>query len=261
MPHWLWSGWSGAPLFVSHARLRRYSQSRALPRARLSWALDSGGFTQLSQYGRWTFTAAEYARAVARYDRELGGLSWAAPMDWMCEPYVLAKTGLTVAEHQTRTVENYLDLRELWRSYSDESCPFMPVLQGYQLEDYLRCVDLYADAGVDLMDPANPGMADEPVVGVGSVCRRQSTTEVAGIFAELASTGLWLHGFGVKSQGLGRYSQHLISADSMAWSARGRRVAGCHPSHANEANCPRFALEWYHRALAAGAPRKRGSSA
>ncbi len=34
-----------------------------------------------------------------RYRDEIGCLLWAAPQDWMCEPWITAKTGLTVAEH------------------------------------------------------------------------------------------------------------------------------------------------------------------
>src|SRR5256885_1929343 len=38
------------PLFISHRRLVQY---RTLPKARCRWALDSGAFSELSQYGRW----------------------------------------------------------------------------------------------------------------------------------------------------------------------------------------------------------------
>ena len=46
-------------------------------------------------------------------------------MDWMCEPAMLARTGLTVAEHQAGTVANYLELRA-----AAPELPFIPVLQG-----------------------------------------------------------------------------------------------------------------------------------
>jgi hypothetical protein len=36
----------------------------------------------------------------------------------------------------------------------------------------------------------------------------------------------------------------LASADSLAWSARGRNEPGCEPGHATEANCLSFALSW-----------------
>jgi hypothetical protein len=231
LPHWLAS--SRFPLFVSHKRLARYKH---LPVARCRWALDSGAFSELSAHGRWTLTPEEYVTAVRRYRDEIGLLDWAAPQDWMCEPFIVAKTGLSVAEHQRRTVTNYLLLREL-----APDLPFVPVLQGWTLEDYLRCVDLYTAAGVDL--------AAQPIVGVGSVCRRQATDEIGEIMAALSSLGLRLHGFGVKTEGLKRYGQYLASADSMAWSFRGRHIRGCKHRHGtsapgSEANCRAFAAEW-----------------
>jgi hypothetical protein len=97
--------------------------------------------------------------AVRRYRDEIGRLAWAAPQDWMCEPWIIAKTGLSIAEHQRRTVENYLTLRTL-----APDLPFIPVIQGWRRSDYLACVEMYVEAGVDL--------ATAPVVGLGSVCRR-----------------------------------------------------------------------------------------
>jgi hypothetical protein len=232
-PHWLER--APFPLFVSH---RRLAARRRLPRAATGWALDSGGFTELRLHGGWLTTAAEYVAAVRRYRDEIGQLEWAAPMDWMCEPFMLAKTGLTVAEHQLRTVENYLELRGL-----APDLPFVPVLQGWSLDDYLRCVDLYYEL-------ANVDLVAEPLVGVGSVCRRQATREIEAIVHTLASLGIHLHGFGVKAGGLVRYADCLASADSLAWSFEARRaapLAGC--SHANCANCLRYAAAWRARTL------------
>jgi hypothetical protein len=231
MPHWLAT--VDFPLFVSH---RRLAGRRSVPRAVVPWALDSGGFTELSMYGRWVTTPEEYVAAARRYRDEIGRLEWASPMDWMSEPWIVAKTGLTVAEHQRRTVESYLRLRDL-----APDLPFVPVVQGWQLADYLRSVDQYAAAGVDL--------TAEPVVGLGSVCRRQGTGEIGLIVSTLAGLGIRLHGFGVKTEGLAEYADRLASADSMAWSFRGRHVAGCSPTHKTEANCVRFARAWRNRLL------------
>lgn len=101
---------------------------------------------------------------------------------------------------------------------------------------------MYKAAGIDLRD--------EPLVGLGSVCRRQSTDEIAVLVQRLHGLGLRLHGFGVKTEGLRRYGKQLASADSMAWSLRGRYVRGC--AHrktrqrpvASETNCVQFAREW-----------------
>jgi hypothetical protein len=228
------------PLFVSHRRIAPRYVHR-LPVATTDWALDSGGFTELSMFGAWRTPPAEYVRWVRRYRDEIGRLQWASPQDWMCEPFITAKTGLSVAEHQSRTVENYLRLRDL-----APDLPFVPVLQGWDLDDYHRCIDLYEARGVDL--------GAEGTVGVGSVCRRQGQASIAVIFESLEARGLRLHGFGVKTEGLQLSARHLESADSMAWSYRARMAArdgdgfpGC--THSSCANCIRFAQRWRSRLL------------
>jgi len=157
---------------------------------------------------------------------------------------MVERTGLSVAEHQHRTVASYLELRAL-----APDLPFIPVVQGWQLADYLACLELYASAGVDL--------AALPRVGLGSVCRRQSTGQIAVIVTELARRGLRLHGFGIKTSGLCRYGHLLASADSMAWSYAARRapaLPGC-TGHRNCANCLTYATRWRDRILAATTSR------
>src|SRR2546423_119303 len=128
-----WLSTAPVPLFISDRRLRSY---RRLPRATGSWALDSGGFTELSTHGDWSHgpTPTEYAARIRRYRDEIGHLAWAAPQDWMCEPWILAKTSLTMVEHQRRTVDNY---RHLTTIVPD--LPIIPVLQGWTVADYLHC--------------------------------------------------------------------------------------------------------------------------
>lgn len=239
------------PLFVSH---RRLAGRRSFPRAIAGWALDSGGFSELSLFGEWRTTPEDYVRAVRRYDEEIGNLEWAAPQDWMCEPFMLAKTGLTVAEHQQRTVDNFVRLQELWGDRG--TSPFMPVLQGWERDDYLRCMDMYAKAGVDF--------TKFPIIGLGSVCRRQATGEIGEIVAALRKVDpdLPLHGFGVKKRGLESYGHMLETADSMAWSFDARRLAAPMPGcsgHKNCANCLTFALAWRERVLAAVSQRPEQS--
>lgn len=237
-PNWL--SQTTVPLFVSDRTLRPY---KTLPTARGEWALDSGGFSELSQHGSWLHgpSPREYAHRVRRYRDNIGGLLWAAPQDWMCEPVITAKTGLSVVEHQRRTVANFLELQAL-----APDLPFIPVLQGWAYQDYLTCAQMYADGGVDL--------AEHPAVGVGSVCRRQATAQAAEIITAIrqAVPGIRLHGFGIKTTGLGDYGTQLVSADSMAWSLAARkqpRLPGC-SGHKTCANCARFAFRWRQRVLA-----------
>lgn len=216
-----------------------------LPVAAVDWVLDSGGFTELSMHGEWRMEAAEYARLVRRMANEVGRLQWAAPQDWMCEPFITAKTGRPVAEHQRLTVRNFLHLREL-----GPDLPIIPVVQGWTPDDYLRHVEMYERSGVDL--------AAEAVVGVGSVCRRQHTDEAATIFRSLHERGVRCHGFGLKAKGIAQCWPWLASADSLAWSYDARRVAprvgscgrpnGRGGAVKSCANCRHYALDWYARA-------------
>lgn len=226
-----WLASAGVPLFVSRRTLVRL---KSLPHATTSWALDSGGFTELSMHGAWNTTPQEFVTDVRRYYDEIGSLVWSAPQDWMCEPDMLKRTGLCVEEHQRRTIVNYLELRSL-----APELPIIPVLQGWTLGDYLRHADQYEASGVKL--------AALPLVGVGTVCRRQNTTLPGLLFSLLHADGLRLHGFGLKMQGL-RASKHVLeSADSMAWSYSGRRnppLPGHETRHKNCANCIDYALMW-----------------
>jgi hypothetical protein len=228
------------PLFLSR---RTLAPRKTLPHALGRWALDSGGFSELSMHGEWRTPARQYVEEVRRFRDEIGGMDWAAIQDWMCEPFITEKTGLSVAEHQKRTIESLLDLRS-----RAPDLPWTPVLQGWRSVDYLRHAEAYSLAGIDLRK--------EPIVGVGSVCRRQSGVDAARVLWRLHTLGIRLHGFGVKLGGLASSADVLTSADSMAWSFGARRSAplpGC--THKNCANCLRFALEWREKVLATIARR------
>lgn len=212
-----WIGRSPVPLFISLERRSRFPVRRRIHEP--GYALDSGGFTQVTQHGGWKTTAEQYLEMVYDVDDNYPGLRWAAPQDWMCEPAALASTGLTVAEHQRRTVDNFCWLAEL-----DERHLIIPALQGFAPGEHEQCVTLYEQAGVDL---------SRYLVGVGTICRREGTDEIRDVIVGLAALGLRLHGFGVKMSGLSKYGDLLASADSMAWSFRARKA-------------------WFHDGLALG---------
>jgi hypothetical protein len=231
-----WLGRTDVPLFVSRRRLARLKNP---PAALGPWALDSGGFSELSLFGRWTVTPRQYVREVCLWLDRPGKLAWAACMDWMCEPFILAKTGGTVRDHQKRTTENYLTLMDLTRY---DLPLFVPVLQGWEYEDYLRHAEDYAAAGVDL--------AALPLVGLGSVCRRQDTSLAEVLVREFEGRGVRVHGFGVKLRGLARVADVIASADSLAWSYNARRnppLPGC--LHKNCNSCLRWALRWREKVM------------
>lgn len=242
----------GVPLFLSARRLRA---KKEWPKAVTTWALDSGGFSELQMFGWWQTPAMQYSSEVRRWRDRIGGMEWAAIQDWMCEEIVITGgvtkkgivfkgTGLSVKEHQQRTIHSWHLLRQL-----APDLPWVPVLQGQRPDDYLDHVEQYRASGADLKTL--------PLVGVGSVCRRQGMAEAMHILLPLAAMGLKLHGFGFKLTGLKMGAALLESSDSMAWSYGARmspRSPGCthifgrgkskgDPSPCN--NCPAYARKWY----------------
>lgn len=229
MPHWL--AHTG-PWFVSIRVLRRL---RKWPKSMGDWCLDSGGFSELSLYGKWNTTADQYIEEVHKCKSDIGNLNWCAPMDWMCEPHIIANTGLDVYTHQVNTVKSFEKLRPVL-GYT-----VIPVLQGWSPWDYLRHVDMYRANGIDL--------TKESVVGVGSICRRQHTASACTILNLLYSEGINIHAFGLKLRGLALSKQYIVSSDSMAWSFEARRsnpLSG--HTHKNCANCLEYAEMWRDKA-------------
>ena len=176
------------------------------------------------------------AEISAREDQAGRRFDFVACRDWMCEPFMLAKTGKTIRDHQMLTIESYINVTAVapWVAW-------MPVLQGWEVDDYLAHAEMYADAGINLRALRR--------VGVGSVCRRQATAEGEQIMRAVAAIGVRVHAFGVKVDGLRLYGDIIASADSMAWSFVARRrgilLDACRGTgHRNCANCMRWALEW-----------------
>lgn len=182
--------------------------------------VDSGAFTELNLYGGYRHGVEEYAAELHRlYVSGVVKISAAVAQDYMCEPFMLEKTGLTVAEHQRLTVERYDALKsELDRLFGGE-CPFpvMPVLQGYAPSDYVRHISMYGDR-----------LKPEMWVGVGSVCKRNGDPEaIVEVLTAIhrVRPDLQLHGFGVKQTALMHpgVRELLTTADSMAWSFAARK--------------------------------------
>lgn len=263
-----WDQISRSPVCVS---LNTMPKLR-LPRVRCEVAIDGGAFgimsgiDSLSEPERVDFLKAygvpctdeEYffepastrkfrpQAHVKKARQALDGLgrihvAWIAQTDMMCEPFMLKRTGLTIEEHQRRTVANYVELCRL-----APDIPWLPVIQGWALADYLRCVDMFRAAGVDL--------TEIEWVGVGSVCRRQSTKEGVEIIAALIRLGIRVHAFGFKLDGLRALRALLteeewdrLRADSAAWSKYAWKKRILMPGHyhgaitKNCANCVDFA--------------------
>lgn len=168
------------------------------------WILDSGAFTELSTHGRWRNPPDHYAQVISQVSKS-GNLLAAVAQDYMCEEFILRKTGLSVEQHQELTTERYAALVKL------VDVPIIPVLQGWTPQQYAAHIDLYGA----LLQPG-------AWVGVGSVCKRNANPDaVEAVLRAVKSKrpDLRLHGFGLKITALRNPAIRslLFSSDSMAW--------------------------------------------
>lgn len=156
--------------------------------------------------------APEVYAAQIRKWKGNGELLAAVSQDYMCEPAMLERTGLTVADHQRLTIERYDAILAC-----DTGVYIMPVLQGYAPEEYVSHVRQYGER-----------LPHGAWVGVGSVCKRNASPEkILDVLLAIKRErpDLRLHGFGLKMTALGNgiIRQLLETADSMAWSFAARK--------------------------------------
>lgn len=168
----------------------------------LKW-LDCGGFTALNHYDDYPFSVVNYANLVARLKP-----NYYATMDYPCEPDISRLSLMTNKERIKNTIRNAVELKRWENQIKGE---MIPVIQGYTLEEYLYCLDLYAE---------NNLIRD--YMAVGSMCRRISNEQLAelipGIYHKAQSLGCnKLHFFGLKlSSQLIPFEDMIYSRDSAA---------------------------------------------
>ncbi len=196
-----------AQCMISVSRLRERKSDFSVN----DWMIDSGAFMELKIHGQYRDSPSAYAAQVRRWSR-CGRLVAAVSQDYMCEPFMLERTGLTIADHQRMTIERYDALLA-----EHTGVYILPVLQGYRPEEYVDHIRQYGER-----------LALGAWVGVGSVCKRNADVgaiEHVLIAIHDARPDLRLHGFGVKLTALQSSIVRgcLHSADSMAWSYAARR--------------------------------------
>ena len=176
--------------------------------------VDSGAFTELERHHRYRHPVSHYAAQLRRLKSHgTVEVTAAVAQDYMCEPAMLKRTGLTIEKHQRLTLERYDRLL----GCDTAGIPILPVLQGFSPEDYVRHLYAY---GLRLPFGA--------WVGVGSVCKRNGDPrQVVDVLAAIhrERRDLRLHCFGVKQTALlhAGVRDLLWSADSMAWSYSARK--------------------------------------
>lgn len=279
------------PLFVSYTSLRsalrrddgtRKQRKAPLPDCRgLSRAWDSSSFTIEVRFdGDWShIPAREYVEDMVVAFRETGAVDFWVPQDRMCEDFALEASGrrepggrwpdrrTAIRAHQQRTLESYLELRQLCMEYAPAGggCPELAellavALQGYVEHEYLEHIEDYERAGVDVRAA--------PRVVVGSMCKRKNTAEAAVILRSISRrVGPNVHALGYAVLGMAEMfgdtavnPEALRSADSQACYDIARKRHYIHPGcthgkyeyrkrlgrkeYGNCASCLKWGLWW-----------------
>lgn len=181
----------------------------------------------ISKHGEYIINEDEYTQCIKRHNPRI-----AFCQDWMCEPHILKKTGLTILNHQWRTLQSYLSL-------SKKDQRIRPVLQGWEPDDYINHAFMYSLNGVDMTQE----------FGIGTICSRNGDIgQITSIIKKIKNfiPQAKIHAFGIKSDALVSVSHLIESSDSMAWSTRARYMKLCKPpcDVKSCANCLEFALLW-----------------
>ena len=169
-----------------------------------TWIMDSGAFSQVLTLGDHLLSTRKYAEQINRWSR-CGILVRAVSQDYICIDSILEKLGRTVEEHQAMTIDRYK------RLIKQTEVPIMPVLQGYDPEEYAKHVHDYGSL-----------LKEHDWIGVGSIARKNSNPElvlnILNVIHEVRPD-LRLHGFGIKKTCLqdSAIRDRLFSADSMSW--------------------------------------------
>lgn len=228
------------------------------------WMMDSGAFSQINLYGDFIMSPEEYIKLACKFQYN-GRLACVVTQDYMCEPDVIKKLNETgnrasVRIHQKKTVERYIKLVDLAKKYHLQ-VPVMPVLQGWEVDDYWDHYCMYKSA---FMAGSGRMRWNPEWIGIGSTCKRNKNPEIVteildsleyqirGYFAQpwmnfQACAGIdynktKVHLFGFKKTGLknSRIKDRIYSADSFAYDFDDKMKGGLRTSEARVNSSIRF---------------------
>ena len=180
------------------------------------WMMDSGAFTQITKYGNFVMSPADYVRLAVRF-QDCGDLACIVTQDYMCEPHVIRMLKdrgkeASVRIHQRKTVERYIEIMDE-AVKQNLKVSVMPVLQGWEVEDYVDHLIMYAKMLSDLKYQRcglwkNPFL-DKPCwhpykgtllnakqwIGIGSTCKRNRNPEIVSQILDQLHGAMGAFGF------------------------------------------------------------------
>lgn len=179
------------------------SKSISIPKNREKLFIDSGGYSFFTKFEQYQYTPEQYLDKIQKYNP-----TFFANMDIPCEPQIIQKRDSSVKEHIETTLSNQAKILDIIDDGLKEK--FVPVVQGWRIGDYLYCIDRMKEQGL---------LSD--YMAVGSVCRRNATSEIRKIILAISNElpRTKLHAFGVKLSILRDKVcfERLHSCDSASW--------------------------------------------
>ena len=244
------------------------------------WMLDSGAFTQVTKFGDFVQSPADYVRLAVRF-QDAGMLACIATQDYMCEPSVIAELQsqgreASVRVHQRKTVKRYIQIVDEGIKQGLK-VPVMPVLQGWEVEDYVdhfymyrsmlhfeqQRRTFYTSTGVPnhnlwphafhhRIADGSPIAVNRPWIGIGSTCKRNTNPEVVSQILDavipLLPSNAKIHLFGFKKTGLAQANikDRIYSADSFAYDFADRMAGVKRTSRRRIKSARRFGYSIIH---------------
>jgi len=161
--------------------------------------VDSGAFSLINKYGDYPYNYKQYVAFVKKLKP-----NYVAVMDYPCEPS--PKISLTVKERIDKTVENTIKLMDFAPEIN-----WVSVIQGWEIRDYLYCLDLLKEHGLLT-----------PLTAIGSVGIRKKLKEFKNIILTIREEipkKIKLHCFGLDLRFIRDYAifNAIYSFDSHAW--------------------------------------------
>jgi len=173
--------------------------------------LDSGGYSFFTRWGKYPFSIEEYV-IFAQSIQDEYPLTEVAIMDFPCEPNTNRSILKSNKERIDNTVQNALSCIDY-----DPNLPWVPVIQGYTLNEYLYCLDLYKDAKMY--------HDDFHLWAIGTLCARKKLDGIRSMVVNITDKiNAPVHTFGMNYRFLKdpQIFFSIYSSDSGAWSYNGR---------------------------------------
>lgn len=167
--------------------------------------VDSGGYSFFSRWGDYPFSLEKYLDLVY-YIKDKYPLFSVATLDYPCEPNINRDNLVSNQIRIEKTVSNAIKCFQ-----ADKNLPWLPVIQGYALDEYLSCIDLYKEVGIT-----------SNYWAIGSICSRKGKPlELRKIITSIKEQhpNAKLHAFGLGIPFLRdpQIFQAIYSSDSSAW--------------------------------------------